>query len=223
MGKDKHVTELFAPASGTTLSRRAMLARAGALGLSLPTIMTILAACDGMHERRMMDRQMPDWMMSESMAPEMMEAMPVIRDLLLNHERIMRHVEDIPDGIQATTTSQDSEIADLIQTHVWQMKERMEEGRPIRQMDPVFRELFRHHTFVELDVEELPQGVHVAHTSTDPEVQLLIRQHAYRAVNEFVEYGMQRARQPTPLPEDYEVDRSQNQSIWLANMQWSGL
>jgi hypothetical protein len=36
-----------------------------------------------------------------------------------------------------------------------------------------------------------------------PENQLLIRQHAHRAVSEFVDQGMPRAMRPTPLPQSY--------------------
>ena len=87
------------------------------------------------------------------------------------------------------------------------MKQRMEEGRPIRHMDPVFRELFRHHEKVRIEIEEVPGGVRVLETSEDPQVTLLIRQHARRAVSEFVERGMRRAMQPTPLPDGYAASR----------------
>ena len=148
---------------------------------------------------------MPDWMMSrgQMMDPQMMRDMPVIHGLLTAHEQIQREVEDVPGGIRSVTTSADPEIAQLIRTHVWQMKERMEDGRPIRRMDPVFRELFEHHDKIDIDIEEIPGGVRVLETSDDPQVTLLIRQHARHAVSEFVEGGMRRAMQPTPLPEGY--------------------
>lgn len=72
-------------------------------------------------------------------------------------------------------------------------------------MDPLFREIFRHHEKIELEIEEVPGGVRVAETSEDAEVVLLIRQHALRAVSEFVEGGMRRAMQPTPLPDEYQA------------------
>lgn len=85
------------------------------------------------------------------------------------------------------------EVAELIRTHVWQMRDRLEEGNPIRVMDPVFREIFEHHEAVGMDVEETRDGVVVVETSADPRVELLIRQHADRAVSEFVAEGMARA------------------------------
>lgn len=157
----------------------------------------------GMHGGMMGDR-MPEWMMSTgSMDPQMMRDMPVIHSLLTNHEKIQRQVDDIPGGVRTVTISKDPEIASLIQTHVWQMKDRVEEGRPIRMMDPVFREIFRNHGKIEMSIENIPGGVRITETSEDPQVVLLIRQHAHRAVSEFVRYGMERARQPTELPPGY--------------------
>ena len=63
--------------------------------------------------------------------------------MLPRYEQIRREVENVPGEIRSVTTSADPELAQLIRRHVRQMKQRMEEGRPIRHMDPVFRELFR--------------------------------------------------------------------------------
>ena len=150
-----------------------------------------------------MGEGMPDWMMSRGMDARMMRDMPVIHDLLVAHERIERRVEEIPEGIRAVTWSDDEEVATLIRTHVRQMKARVEDGDPIRQMDPVFQEIFEHHEAIEMEIEEVPGGVRVTETSDDPQVVLLIRQHARRAVSEFVADGMERAMQPTPLPSRY--------------------
>lgn len=155
----------------------------------------------------MMDR-MPDWMMSGGMMdPEMMRDMRAIHDLLVQHEKIQRAVEDIPGGVRAVTTSADPEVANQIRAHVWQMKGRIEQGRPIRMMDPLFREIFRRHEQIKLEVVEVQGGAQVTETSDDPQVVLLIRQHARRAVSEFVAGGMRRAMRPTPLPEGYDPSR----------------
>jgi hypothetical protein len=152
----------------------------------------------------MMDR-MPEWMMGGGgmMDAAMMEDMRVIDRLLQSHDRIRRNVEDVADGIRARTTSRDGDIAGLIRTHVSQMERRVESGDPIRHMDPVFREIFEHHTEIAIDVEPIPGGVLVVETSANPQVELLIRQHAHRAVSEFIAQGMSRAMQPTPLPSGY--------------------
>lgn len=134
----------------------------------------------------------------------MMEDMRVIRSMLMNHEQIERRVENLDNGVKTWTTSTDPEIAAAIRTHVRQMKERMEENKPIRQMDPLFRELFNHADKIEMQIKDLDNGVEVTETSEDPQVVKLIQQHANKAVSEFAEQGMQRAMQPTPLPEDYQ-------------------
>lgn len=153
----------------------------------------------------MMDGRMPGWMMSrgQMMDPQMMEDMRVIHALLQGHDQVRRRVADIDSGIRARTTSSDPELADMIRTHVAQMKGRVERGDPIRQMDPLFREIFEHHEAVQMDIEPVRGGVLVVETSANPQVELLIRQHAHEAVSEFVAKGMSRAMQPTPLPAGY--------------------
>ncbi|MEO0559103.1 MAG: hypothetical protein AAF170_13075 [Bacteroidota bacterium] len=130
------------------------------------------------------------------------EAHNTIHALLSNHEAIERRVEDLPNGVKTWTTSDDEEVAVLIRQHVRQMKARLESGRPMRRWDPLFAEVFAHADAIEMTIEDIPGGVYVVETSTDPEVVALIRQHAHRAVSEFVERGMDRAHEPTPLPEE---------------------
>jgi hypothetical protein len=182
--------------------RRRFLTLGLALTLGTLPASSLLAACGD--DDGMMDR-MPDWMMGGGgmMDAAMMEDMRVIHRLLQSHDRIRRRVEDVSNGIRARTTSEDPEIAELIRTHVSQMKERVETGNPIRLMDPVFREIFEHHAEIAIDVEPVRGGVLVVETSADPQVELLIRQHANRAVSEFVDQGMSRAMRPTPLPSGY--------------------
>ncbi|MGH3737554.1 MAG: hypothetical protein ACRDT6_18385 [Micromonosporaceae bacterium] len=193
------------------IDRREALARLVAAGLLVPGG-ALLAGCgdgpmggpddDGMG----MSGDMPDWMMSEGgMGGAMMRDMRVIRGLLDNHLEIQRDVTDVPGGIRSVTTSADGEVAAAIRTHVDQMRQRIEQGATIRHMDPLFREIFEHHEKIEMKVEEIEGGVRVVETSSDPQVVLLIRQHARRAVSEFVATGMDRAMRPTPLPDGYRA------------------
>lgn len=194
------------PTGGSGMNRRQALARMAA-GMLIVPAGVIVTGCgmrgpndDGMG----MSGGMPDWMMSRGgMDRAMMRDMRIIHDLLVNHEEILRQVEDIPGGIRSRTTSDNAEIADLIRTHVRQMRRRIERGDPIRQMDPVFREIFDHHDEIEMALEDVNGGVRVIETSADRQVTLLIRQHARRAVSEFIASGMDRAMRPTPLPDGY--------------------
>jgi hypothetical protein len=157
----------------------------------------------GMMDGGMMSDEMHKAMMSGDMGPDMMEDMKAIRELLMNHEQIDRRVENLDNGVKTWTTSDDPEIAAAIQKHVRQMEDRMKEGNPIRRMDPVFREIFKHADKINMEIEDVKNGLVVTETSDDPQVVKLIQQHANRAVSEFVDQGMQRAMQPTPLPEGY--------------------
>lgn len=189
--------------AGWCVDRRELLLRALGTGALLLPGSSLVAACGG--RGPMDERQPPEWMMSGdgAMGREMMEEMRVIHRLLDGHRQIDRRVHDIPGGVRARTTSTQPELSSLIQTHVDQMKARIDSGDPIRRMDPLFREIFEHHDAIELEVNRLPAGVVAIETSDDPQVELLIRQHARRAVSEFVAHGMSRAMEPTPLPPNY--------------------
>ncbi len=195
------------------LDRRTLLGRAVIVAAAAPAA-SLLNACGGGDNGmmggegrggEMMDEGMPGWMMGgdQMMDATMMDDMRVIHQLLQEHAQIERDVDDIPGGIRSRTISDNPEIADLITTHVQQMKRRVEDGRPIRVGDPVFREIFEHHRKIEMELRPLGNGALVVETSRDPQVELLIRQHAHRAVSEFVRAGMSRAMRPTPLPEPY--------------------
>jgi hypothetical protein len=139
-----------------------------------------------------------------------MQDMQAIHGLLSQHQKIERSVKDIPNGVETITTSSDPQVANLIREHVWQMKARIEEGRPIRQMDPLFREIFKNHQHVHMQIVDVPGGVRVTETADTANVVPLVRQHARRAVSEFVAEGMPRAMQPTPLPPGYVPSDAQD-------------
>ena len=133
---------------------------------------------------------------------QMKDMMP-IHSLLMNHTQITRTVQDIPGGVRTVTTSKDPQLVQTLRTHVWAMKKRVTQDQPIRQRDPLFRQLFLHFHEINLQVLDVPGGVQTTETSKNPQVTMLIRQHARRAVSEFVKYGMPRAMQATPLPKGY--------------------
>ncbi len=184
--------------------------------LSLPILPPALAACSpgsaqgpaerGAERTGMMDGRSGGMM--EAMDGRAMGDMRTIRALLAGHEAVERRVERVPGGVRTVTVSDDPEIASLIRRHVREMRARYERARPIRTMDPVFRELFRHRDDARMEIEDVPGGVRVVHTSDRPEVAALIRQHAERFVSEAAEQGMRRAMRPTPLPPGYRVEES---------------
>lgn len=140
-----------------------------------------------------------------AMGGGMPQFMRLIHDLLDNHLKIRRDVREIPGGVLTTTTSDDAKVTAMIRAHVRQMKERVEQGQPVRMWDPLFVELFRHYDKVRTQVEEIEGGVSVTQTSDDPDVTRLIRQHATRGVSEFVAEGWDRVHERTPLPAGYSA------------------
>ena len=140
-----------------------------------------------------------------AMGGGMPEDMRRIHDLLDNHLKIRRDVQEIPGGVLTTTTSDDAKVTAMIRAHVRQMKDRVEQGQPVRMWDPLFVELFRHHDKIRTQVEDVEGGMKVTQTSDDPDVTRLIRQHATRGVSEFAAAGWDRVHQPTPLPSGYEA------------------
>jgi hypothetical protein len=140
--------------------------------------------------------------------PMGMQAHDAIDALFAGHEKITRQVEDLPNGVRASSTSPDPEIARQLRTHVAQMKSRLEAGMPMRRFDPLFRELFAHAGEIRMTIDELPGGVRVTETSDNPQVVLLLRQHA-RTVSEFAVEGFERMAVPSTLPAGYGAASTQ--------------
>ncbi len=147
-----------------------------------------------------------------------MQEMSAIHRLLSNHENIQRSVKDIPNGVETVTTSSDPKLAAVIREHVGQMKQRIESGEAIRQGDPLFREIFANHEHIHMSIEDVPGGVRVKETADEPRVVPLVRQHARRAVSEFVAEGMPRAMRSTPLPPGYKSSSGARRTAGTSRM-----
>jgi hypothetical protein len=115
--------------------------------------------------------------------------------LLTRHQAVTRTVEELPDGVRTVTTTSDPELVPVLRRHVRQMAARVEEGRPIRVWDPVFRGVFANAEKVRIEPRDIEGGIEVVETSDDPEVVKLIQAHAAK-VNAFVAGGHAAARPP---------------------------
>ena len=123
--------------------------------------------------------------------------MQVWKALLRDHTKIRRTVRHIDRGVEAETESDDPRIAALIKDHVLAMKDRIREGYPVRGWDPVFRELFKRHHLIRIDVVLTEKGVKIVETSDDPETVRLMRSHA-AGVSDFVKEGFAIMDRETP-------------------------
>ncbi len=96
------------PIDSVPMNRSRALARILGAGLIVPAGV-VVAGCSGggpMGRSPMGDGRgapgKPDWMMTRGgMDRQMMRDMPIIHDLLTNHEEILRQVEDLPDGTRS--------------------------------------------------------------------------------------------------------------------------
>ncbi len=123
----------------------------------------------------------------------------VFQFLLTNHKKIRREVKELPNGVETVTESDDKEIAEKIQEHVYWMKERIEKTKPIRMRDPLFAELFKHTDKIKMVYKDTEKGVKVTETSDDPYVAKLIQAHA-KVLTGFVERGFAEAMKNHAVP-----------------------
>jgi hypothetical protein len=118
--------------------------------------------------------------------------MGTIHELAVNHDQIMRTVENLPDGIRTVTESDDPEIAKLIKEHVAKMGERVRAGKMMRVPieSPAVHEIYRKKDKIRTTAEQTAKGVIVVQTSADPKIAKLLQEHAVE-VTSLVEGGME--------------------------------
>lgn len=135
----------------------------------------------------------------QGMGRENRADMQLIHQLLGDNKKITRKVTKISSGVETLTESTDPKLAALIKSHTLSMQKRMKDGRPIRNWDPLFNELFQNHKKVTMTVVNTKNGVRVIETSKDPYAITLIQWHA-EAVNGFVKDGMPGMHKEHPAP-----------------------
>jgi hypothetical protein len=130
----------------------------------------------------------------------MPELMASIHFLIDHHQAIRREVETIENGVVSVTRApEDPDLVPTLQQHVRDMWALLESGGSIRHWDPLFVAIFEHADEIEMTWEDLPDGIRVVETSSNPEVVALIQAHAEK-VDEFVARGRSAMHEPTPLP-----------------------
>ena len=134
----------------------------------------------------MMDEMMKMMMMPDNMMGPMRTGMK----LFMRHREIRRTVTELPNGIHAVTESNDPQTAALIQAHVSEMYQRLDQNRafpyPMSRSVPA---MFAHSTAYRRKLEATPKGIAVTETSDDPTMVAVIRAHA-REISGFVREGM---------------------------------
>ncbi|MES2406710.1 MAG: hypothetical protein V4528_05230 [Pseudomonadota bacterium] len=129
--------------------------------------------------------------MGEMMSPENMRGpMRTGMALFERHKLIHRTVSELPNGVHDVTTSTDPTTVALIQKHVIEMYERLDQNRPFPYpMSNSVPQMFANPTGYQRKFEMLPDGIAVTETSSDPEMVAVIRAHA-EELNRFAKEGM---------------------------------
>lgn len=125
-------------------------------------------------------------------------SMPEDRDvfhyLLEHHDKITRTVTKLDNGVKTITESTDPVVTAKIQEHVASMYKRVEDGRPLRMWDEMYREIFKHAGKIKMELTNTKNGISVTETSDDDYVVKLIQAHA-EVVSGFAKRGFDEARQ----------------------------
>ncbi len=115
----------------------------------------------------------------------------VIHTMFINHDRIKRTVENLPNGIRTVTESDDPALADLIKKHVAEMGNRVaagdDPGLPIE--SDSLHAIFRDKDKIKTTYETTDKGIAVVQTSDDPQTVAELQKHASE-VSDFVQEGM---------------------------------
>ncbi len=110
--------------------------------------------------------------------------------LFERHKLIRRTVTALPNGVHDVTISTDPTTTALIQKHVIEMYERLDQNRPFPYpMSNSVPQMFANSTLYQRKFEMLADGIAVTETSADPEMVAVIRAHA-EELNRFAKEGM---------------------------------
>jgi hypothetical protein len=114
-----------------------------------------------------------------------------LKTIFINHMKIDRVVENLPNGIRTVTESDDETLRESIVTHVAFMVTRLEEGRNPQVMiqSPTLDLLFERYDEINTVIEMTDLGIEVTQTSENSEIVALLQKHAAE-VSEMSERGM---------------------------------
>jgi hypothetical protein len=122
-----------------------------------------------------------------------------IQLLLQNRQDIRRKVVNLPNGVKTLTETDNAQLRPVLVGHVKSMYERLENGQPIHQRDPLFRELFQHANEITMKAKPTKTGIEVIETSDNSQVVKMIQAHA-EVVSLFLKNGHAEVRKNHAVP-----------------------
>lgn len=128
--------------------------------------------------------------------------MKTLHSMFAHRDKIKRSVVNTPNGAEATTESDDQDVAALIQKHVPAMEARVLGNDPLPPMTfhPIFVELIKHSEDYTLEYEETATGMKVTYHADDPYVVMLVQEHS-KLVSRFIKNGMSEIHAEYTLPQ----------------------
>jgi hypothetical protein len=117
--------------------------------------------------------------------------MPIVHDLMMNHQKLRRTVVNLPNGVRTVTESDDSTMVAQLRAHVSTTGELVAQSRDLNvpPASPVLHDLLRNGAKIVRTVALTPKGVAVTETSTDAKVVAILQAHAAEVSN-LVDGGM---------------------------------
>ena len=120
-----------------------------------------------------------------------------IHALFDSHTKIDRKVRSTKKGYISSTTSDDPKVVKLLQSHVAQMKKRLESGLRVRRWDPAFDEYVDHYEDITFTIKNVSNGVKIKASGKTAAARKVLRNHA-SVISKFVENGWDEHDKPHP-------------------------
>ena len=109
---------------------------------------------------------------------------------------------EIPEGVRTITLTSDPDLLKVLRRHPREIRQYLEDGGRVRMWDPLFVEMIQQKDHIQMEVQEIQNGVEVTLTADHPEVVSLVRAHAAK-VTDMVQRGPASAHEETSLPLGY--------------------
>lgn len=119
--------------------------------------------------------------------------------LMEHHDQIKRETELTENGIKTKTTTQNPELATILQDHVKGMEKRFSMGRAIRSWDPLFAALFEYRDEINFEYHPIENGIEAILTTENPKLIELIHCHD-KTLHNFIKDGEEAGKQQSPKP-----------------------
>lgn len=104
--------------------------------------------------------------------------MSVVHKLLFDHDKIMRTVTELPNGIRTMTESDDPHVAQYLKDHVARMDQRLKDGNVFNVASHTLPTIFANSAKIHTEIQQRARGVIFTQTSNDPTTIAALQAHA---------------------------------------------